>query len=104
MLQFDTFPHPVQALRHVYPFAVNLRSALIALGEDTVIAPLVPRQQFPELPGRLSPIVSIDDTEYVVLIEKLTTVPVRSLSRRIANISAHRESILGAIDLLFFGV
>ena len=104
MLQFDAFPHPVASLRCIYPLAVNLRSALIAPGEDTVIAPLVPRREFPEMPGRLSPVVTIDEDEYVVIIEKLTTVPVHSLSRRIANLSSHRESLLGAVDLLFFGV
>jgi len=104
MAQFDVVPHPIASLRQAFPLAVILRSDLIAPGEETVIAPLVPRRHFPSATGRLSPIVRIDEEDYVVLVDRLVTLQVRSLPRRIANISAHREAIQGAIDLLFFGV
>jgi toxin CcdB len=104
MPQFDAFAHPVPSLRRIYPLAVCLRTDLIAGGDDTLIAPLVPRGHFPAPAGRLAPVVQIDGEEYVVIIEKLTTVPLRHLPRRIANLSRYRESLLGAVDLLFYGV
>ena len=104
MSQFDAFAHPVPSLRRIYPLAVSLRSDLIAAGDESLIAPLAPRRHFNAPAGRLAPIVQVDHEEYMVLIEKLTTVPVRSLPHRIANLSRYRDSLLGAIDLLFYGV
>lgn len=104
MAQFDVFAHPVPSLRRVYPLAICLRSDLIAGADETHIAPLAPRRHFTTPAGRLAPVVQVDGEEYVVIIEKLTAVPVRSLPRRIANLSRQREPLLGAIDLLFYGV
>lgn len=104
MAQFDVFAHPVHPLRQIYPLAVSLRSDLIPAGEDALIAPLVPRQHIPGAAGRLTPVVRIDDEEYVVLINTLTTVPAQGLPHRMANLNEHRDALLGAIDLLFYGV
>lgn len=104
MAQFDVFPHPVPALRRVYPLAICLRSDLIPGGDETSIAPLAPRRRFAAPSGRLAPVVQVDGEDYLVIIEKLTTVPERSLPRRIANLSRFRDPLLGAIDLLFYGV
>lgn len=104
MAQFDAFAHPVPSLRRIYPLAVSLRSDLIPAGEDTVIAPLVPKTQIGAVSGRLAPVVRIDEEEYVVLVQMLTTVPSRGLPRRIANLNAWRMQLLGAVDLLFYGI
>jgi toxin CcdB len=104
MPQFDAFPHPVPSLRRSFPLALNLRSDLIAAGEEALIAPLVPRKRLPGSVGRLSPVVEIDAEEYVVLVEYMTTVPARELPRRVANLARYRDELLGAVDLLFYGV
>jgi toxin CcdB len=104
MPQFDAFPHPVPSMRKNFPLAVNLRSDLIAAGATALIAPLVPRSKFPGASGRLSPLVQIDGEVYVVLVEHLVTLPSRKLPDRIANLARHREALLGAVDLLFYGV
>lgn len=103
MAQFDVFAHPVASLRRLYPLAICLRSNLIAAGDEIHIAPLALRRHFTAPAGRLAPLVQVDGEEYVVIIEKLTAVPVRSLPRRIANLSPHRGALLAAIDLLFYG-
>lgn len=48
--------------------------------------------------------IAIDDTEYIVLIDRMVNLPTRDLSRRVANLGRNREVLLGAIDLLFYGV
>jgi CcdB protein len=52
----------------------------------------------------LTPIVSIDGDEYVVLVNGLTTLSARDLTKRSGNLRAHRDALLAAIDLLFFGI
>jgi toxin CcdB len=54
--------------------------------------------------GRLTPIVQIDGLEWVVLVPRLAGLPARELSQPIASLSVYRSALLGAIDLLFFGV
>jgi hypothetical protein len=104
MPQFDAFPHPVRSMRRDFPLVVSLRSDLIATGTTALVAPLVLHSRFPGASGRLSPLVRIDDEEYVVLIEHLVTFPLRDLPNRVANLARHRDSLLGAVDLLFYGV
>lgn len=104
MRQFDVFPNPVPASRRSYPLLVCMQSDLFADGADSVVAPLAPARNTPGASTRISPPVSIDDTGYVVLVSELVTVPARMLPRRVANLASHREALLGAIDLLFYGV
>ncbi len=105
MLQFDVFPNPIPGARRAYPFVVCLQSALLADRTNQVVAPLAPRGAMsPRADSRLLPVVSIDDAELVVLVTSLTTVPAAELSRRTANLARHRDALLGAVDLLFYGV
>ncbi len=104
MTQFDTFPNPIPASKRVYPLLVSLQSALLSEQSQQVVAPLVPRRSLTGTVSRLAPIVEVDDVEYVVLIPSLMTLPAGELSRRVANLARHREALLGAVDLLFYGV
>jgi hypothetical protein len=83
---------------------ICLQADLIAGGATRVVAPLVPRRSIPGTPGRFTPVIAIDDTEYIVLIDRMVNLPTRDLSRRVANLGRDREVLLGAIDLLFYGV
>jgi toxin CcdB len=103
MTQFDAFPNPVHSLRRAYPFVVDLRSDLFPEGNRLIIAPLVPRVKLPGIAGRLAPVVRIDADEYVVLIDRLVSIPAGDAPTRIANLVAHREALIGALDLLFSG-
>jgi toxin CcdB len=104
MAQFDVYPNPDRTSRAEYPFVICLQSALLADRTSQVVAPLVPRSALGTHTGRLAPVVRIDDTEYAVLVTSLETLPASELSRRIANLSPFRDPLLGALDLLFYGV
>ena len=104
MAQFDVYPNPDRTSRAQYPFLICLQSALLADRGSEVVAPLVPRSALATLTNRLAPVVRIDEADYAVLVTSLETLPAGLLSRRIANLSRYRDSLLGAIDLLFYGV
>lgn len=104
MAQFDVFPHPVPSMRRSFPLAISLRSDLIPAGSDAMIAPMAPRRHFPGTVGRLAPVVQIDEEEYVVLVDQMGPARARGLPRRVANLARHREALLGAVDLLFYGI
>ena len=104
MPQFDVYPNPDRTSRAQYPFVICLQSGLLADRASQVVAPLVPRRDLATATSRLAPVVRIDDADYAVLVTSLETLPTGLLSRRIANLSRYRDSLLGAIDLLFYGV
>jgi toxin CcdB len=104
MAQFDVHPNPDHTSRTQYPFVVCLQSGLLADRASQVVAPLVPHSGLATRTGRLAPVVTIDDAEYAVLVTSLETLPGNLLPHRIANLSSHREALLGAVDLLFYGV
>jgi toxin CcdB len=104
MAQFDVFANPVTAARRAYPWVVRLQSDLLDGSRDTVVAPLVLRRNLGVVAGRLMPIVTVDGDDYVVLVNGLTTLSARDLSKRSANLRSRRDDILAAIDLLFFGI
>ena len=104
MKQFDVFRNPVVAARRAYPLVVVLQSEVAQLGRDRAIAPLAPRGAFPEISGRLTPVVHVERKEYVLLITSLTTIPAQGLRDGVASLAERRHDILAALDYLFFGV
>jgi toxin CcdB len=104
MSQFDVFRNPVTGAGSAYPYVVVLQSDVTQLGRDRTVAPLAPRSAFPDIAGRLTPIVRVKRKEYVLLITSLTTLPARSLRDAVASLAERRHDILAAVDYLFFGV
>ena len=104
MAQFDVYTNPVTAARRAYPLVIALQSDLIALGSEVVVAPMAPRRLLAGASGRLTPIVRVDDLDYIVITQSLTSLPASDLERRIANLQSYRQSLTAAVDLLFFGI
>jgi toxin CcdB len=104
MKQFDVVRNPVTGARRAYPYVVVLQADIAGLGRGRVVAPLAPRSAFPELAGRLTPIVRVQRKEFVLLVTSLTTLPARSLDDAVVTLADRRQDILAALDYLFFGV
>jgi toxin CcdB len=103
-MQFDVFANPVSAARSALPFVVVLQSDITATNVETIVAPLALRSKFPEAAGRLLPPVVLDGRDFVVVTASLAALPITDLRRKVGNLAAHRVELLGAADLLFFGV
>ena len=101
--QFDVFLNPSPASRRVRPYVVCLESPLFGGSAQRIVAPLVSRREFTR-PSRITPAVRLDDEEYVVMIPSLASLPARGLAQRVANLQNHRDQLLAAVDLLFYGV
>lgn len=104
MTQFDAHRNPIAQARRAYPFVVVLQSDVARSGRDRVVAPAAPRSAFPEIAGRLIPVVKIGRREFVLLVTDMTTIPAQSLGEAEVSLSNRRDDILAAIDYLFFGV
>jgi hypothetical protein len=79
MTQFDVHRNPVTQTQRAYPFVVALQSDVARCGRERVVAPAAPRSAFPDIAGRLIPIVKIKRQECVLLIASMTTIPAHGL-------------------------
>jgi toxin CcdB len=103
-VQFDVFVNPIIAARRAYPYVVMLQSDFAQGARDQIVAPVVPRRSLADVAGRLTPIVTVESVEHVVLVPALTGVRHRDLGVRVHSLAAARAELLAAIDYLFFGV
>lgn len=105
MTQFDVYANPIAAARSVFPYVLILQADVAVVSHEIVVAPIASQSKFTVAgSGRLMPKVSIDGRDYVVVTGSLTTLPLADLKRRVANLRDQRPALLGALDLLFFGV
>jgi toxin CcdB len=103
-MQFDVFDNPIPQARRDFPFVVALQSDVASTGRDRIVAPLVPRKRMAKLAGRLTPVVSVEGVEHVLLVPRMTSVAAADLRAIRAQLAAHRNDIDSAIDFLFLGV
>jgi toxin CcdB len=104
MTQFDVYVNPVAAARRAYPFIVALQSDIAQDSRDQIVAPLVPLTLIPGVISRLTPIVSLEGSDHMILVPALSGVRSRDLGKPHSSIAAARGELLAAIDYLFFGV
>jgi len=101
--QFDVFKNGKDKSR--YPFVLLVQHDLLSSLSVRVVVPLTPQRGFGDRPvARLNPVFEIDGVSHVMLTQLLGAVAAGSLGRRVANLSAKRAEIIGALDIVFSGV
>ncbi len=98
------FENPIAQARRAFPFVVILQSDVASTGRDRIVAPLVPQNRMAKLAGRLTPVVGVGGLAHVLLVPRMTSVAAVDLRIVKAQLAAHREDIVSAIDFLFLGV
>jgi len=102
--QYDVMDNPVPRARRAFPFVVILQSDLADTGSDRIVAPLVPSARIPGVAGRLMPIVKVAGVDHALIVPRLMAVPAADLRAIKDSLSAYRNEIVAALDLLFLGV
>jgi toxin CcdB len=103
MRQFEGFINPIAAARPVYPYVLVLQSDWASDFQERIVAPVVPRAQIRPTPLKVTPLITIDRSEYLVLVPALSGVRTRDLRVSIGSFASDRQALLAAIDYLFFG-
>jgi len=101
MAQFDVFVNPIPRARRAYPYVAILQSEL---GHERIVAPLAPKARLTGTAGRLTPHVRVSDIDHVLLVPSMTAIAAGDLREHRGQLTAHRESIVAALDYLFLGV
>jgi toxin CcdB len=104
LAQYDVVDNPVARARRAFPFLAVLQSDLADTESDRIVAPLVPGSHIPGVVGRLMPLVKVEGVDYALIVPRLTAVPAAELRAVKDSLSAYRNEIVAALDLLFLGV
>ena len=104
MAQFDVFVNPIQNARRSYPFVVAMQSDLTINGLDQLVAPIASIDYAQSASRRVTPVVTLQGHDLVVVVPRLTVMRSRDLIEKVGSIATARAELLAAIDYLFFGV
>ncbi|HTT99814.1 MAG TPA: CcdB family protein [Rhizomicrobium sp.] len=101
--QFDVFPNPLKAGRESRPYLINIQHPFFEERATRIVAPLVVAAAI--LPqGRLNPIVTMQHQKLHFSPTEMFTISLRHLRSPVVNLSADRDKLLAAIDLVFTGI
>jgi toxin CcdB len=82
---------------------VNLQSDLLDWAETRVVAPLVLLDQSPPPAKHLNPVMTIDDQQFVLIIQSMAAVRTSALGAAVGDLSDHHDEITRAVDMVFQG-
>ncbi len=102
MAQFDLYRNPRGG---AYPLVLDLQADVVGRLATRIVAPLMTLKRYGAKPiTRLNPMVSIDETEYVIVFQELAAVPASALGELVTSLASRRTDLIAAIDLLFTGI
>jgi toxin CcdB len=104
MAQFDVFVNPLASASRAYPFVVSMQSELTVNGPEQLVAPIAYKDYGQSSIRRIIPVVTVQGSDHVVLVPRLTVMRSRDLIQKVGSVAAARAELLAAIDYLFFGV
>lgn len=82
---------------------VNLQSDLLGWAETRIVAPLMPLNQSPPPAKHLNPVIAIDGTQFVLIIQSMAAVRTSALGAAVGDLSEYHDEITRAVDMVFQG-
>ena len=105
MRQFDVYANPSKASRRAYPYIVDIQSGTISQISTRIVIPLGRKADFNnEELNRLTPSVTYEGDELLLLVPQIASMPVRSLQAPIGSLRHLKAEIIAALDFAITGV
>lgn len=105
MSQFSLYKNQDKSSSRAYPYFVDVQSELLNNLDSRVVIPLTPLELLDtKSPTHLCPVIHIEEGDFVILTQQLTSVPVNILKEEVNDISAFRNEIINALDFLITGI
>ncbi len=106
MPQFTVHRNRNAATRSRYPLLLNIQSDLLAELGTRVVVPMTPAPAVARRAAMrtLTPVLVVDDKDYLLMTPQLAGVANRDLGPPVADLSGQRPAVLAALDLLFTGI
>ena len=105
MSQFTVYRNTNSDTKAAIPFLLNIQSDLVEDLSTRVVAPLYLAAPMNGKTIRtLTPTFEIDGKQYVMMTPQLAGIPNKLLGASVADLSAKRDEIMTALDLLITGI
>ena len=102
MPQFTVYKNPRGG---AYPLLLDVQAEVLAGLATRVVVPLMTAKRYGVKPiTRLNPIVTIDQTSYVLVFQEIAAIPAAGLGEAITSLAGRRTELIAAIDLLVTGI
>lgn len=97
MAQFDLY-------RLDGSLVMDVQADLLDRLSTRIVVPLLPESEAPRPADRLNPVFIVEGTRYVLLPQFMAAVAVGELSNKVGSLTAERDRIKAAVDMVFDGV
>lgn len=105
MSQFSVYRNNNPRTRKALPYLLDIQSELLSQLRTTVVIPLGKYTQLKDQAiTKLCPVVTIDDTRFVVLTPQLAGMDRSLLGHEVTSLSGYRGELIDAINLLITGI
>jgi toxin CcdB len=104
MPQFTVYQNKNSQTKKLIPYLLDVQVDLLADLQTCVVVPLTAADNNKDKKiTRLTPILTVDGTEYLMLTPQLAGIMRKELGKPVAILSDARNEIIGAIDFLVTG-
>lgn len=105
MSQFALYENKDKASSRAQPYFVNVQSDLLFNLDTRIVIPLTSIELLDKAaPTHLCPIIHLEEGDFVILTQQLTSVPCKILKEEVNDLTAFRTEIITALDFLFTGI
>jgi toxin CcdB len=104
MPQFTVYQNKHPQSKKLMPYLLDVQAELLSDLQTCVVVPLTAADKNKDKTiSRLTPIVTVDGTEYLMLTPQLAGIMRKELGKPVTTLSDARNEIIGAIDFLVTG-
>ncbi|MDA0130587.1 CcdB family protein [Vibrio sp. MarTm2] len=105
MSQFSLYQNNDKSTATAYPYFVDVQSEMLDTLNTRLVIPLTPVEMLEKkAPTHLCPVIHIDEGDFVILTNQMTSVPTKILRDPVNDLSTFRNEIIAAIDFLITGI
>jgi toxin CcdB len=104
MSQYSIYFNTNSSTKSIYPYILDVQSPLLDSLETRLVIPLSLKSKFNDKSMKnLTPILSINGSEYLVLTPQMAAIQKKHLGAFVVECATNRNEILSSIDFLITG-
>lgn len=105
MTQFDVYRNPSKATKKFMPYLLDIQNPFLSDLSTRIVIPLGFKSAFKnEAMARLTPEVSYEGKQLLVLTPQMSSVPSSILKTPIGSLSHFRSEIINSLDFAISGI
>ena len=105
MKQFPVYKNKSRN-KQAYPYFIDIQAEMLAHLNTRLVMPLTPKDNSNSQVKTLTPVININQVDYVVLTTMITTTDAKNLNSDnvVMDASYLRDQLVSAIDMMILGI